>query len=93
MELEEDDVKTFKDFLSFLKNHPEIKQYKPAGEPMVSFTNFEIHLSKRKVFCHQQEVLLTKTEYDILLYLVHNANRVLTHRQIYEKIGCVPKSV
>lgn len=86
MELEENDVKAFEDFLSFLQNHPEIRQYKPAGEPMVSFTNFEIYPSKRKVFSNLQEVSLTKTEYEILLYLIHNANRVLTYSQIYEKV-------
>ena len=86
MELEEDDTKTFEDFLSFLQSHPEIKQCKPAGEPIVSFHNLEIHLNKRKIFRNQQEVSLTKTEYDILLYLIYNANRVLTHSQIYEKV-------
>ena len=86
MELEEDDTKTFEDFLSFLQNHPKIKQCKTAGEPMVSFHNLEIHLNKRKIFRNQQEVLLTKTEYEILLYLIYNANRVLTHSQIYEKV-------
>ena len=30
--------------------------------------------------------MLTKTEYEILVYLVYNANRVLTHSQIYEKV-------
>ena len=86
MELEENDVKAFEDFLSFLQKHPEIRQYKTAGEPMVSFTNFEIYPSKRKVFSNLQEVSLTKTEYEILLYLIHNANRVLTYSQIYEKV-------
>ena len=86
MELENNDTKTFEDFLSFLQSHPEIKQFKPTGEPMVSFHNLEIHLNKRKIFRNQQEVLLTKTEYEIFLYLVYNANRVLTHSQIYEKV-------
>lgn len=90
MELEEDDVKTFEDFLSFLQNHSEIRQFKSAGKPMVSFPNFEIYLSKRKVFSNQQEVSLTKTEYEILLYLVQNANRVLTYSQIYEKVWREP---
>ena len=53
---------------------------------MVSFPNLEVHLNKRKVFCNQQEIPLTKTEYEILLYLIHNANRVLTYTQIYEKV-------
>lgn len=86
MELKEQDTKAFEDFIAFLQSHPEIKQYKPTGEPMVSFPNLEVHLNKRKVFCNQQEIPLTKTEYEILLYLIHNANRVLTYSQIYEKV-------
>lgn len=86
MELREQDTKAFEDFIAFLQSHPEIKQFKPTGEPMVSFPNLEVHLNKRKVFCNQQEIPLTKTEYEILLYLIHNANRVLTYSQIYEKV-------
>ena len=53
---------------------------------MISLPNLEIHPGKRKVFCNQQEIPLTKTEYEIFLYLLQNANRVLTHSQIYEKV-------
>ena len=86
MELEEQDSKTFEDFLAFLKSHSEIEKYELDKETMISLPGFEIHLSKRKVFRNQQEILLTKTEYEILLCLLHNANRVLTHSQIYEKV-------
>ena len=86
MELEEQDSKFFEDFLAFLQTHPEIEKYKPTNEPMISLPNLEIHPSKRKVFRNQQEILLTKTEYEIFLYLFQNANRVLTHSQIYEKV-------
>lgn len=86
MELEEQDSKAFEDFLAFLQGHPEIEKCELAGEPMMSFPNLEIHLSKRKVFRNQQEILLTKTEYEIFLYLLRNVNRVLTHSQIYEKV-------
>ena len=53
---------------------------------IISLSDFEILVSKRKVFRNQQELSLTKTEYEILLCLIHNANRVLTHSQIYEKV-------
>ena len=86
MELAEQDSKAFDDLLAFLQSHPEIEKYQPANEPMISLPNLEIHLSKRKVFRGQQEIPLTKTEYEILLYLLQNANRVLTHSQIYEKV-------
>ena len=53
---------------------------------MISLPNLEIHPGKRKVFHNQQEILLTKTEYELLLNLLQNVNRVLTHSPIYEKI-------
>ena len=86
MELEEQDSKAFEDFLAFLKSHPEIEKLELDKEAMISLPGFEIHLSTRKVFRNQQEIPLTKTEYEILLCLLHNANRVLTHSQIYEKV-------
>lgn len=86
MELEEQDSKFFEDFLTFLQNHPEIEKYKPSNEPMISLPNLEIHPGKRIVFRNQQEILLTKTEYELLLNLLQNVNRVLTHSPIYEKI-------
>ncbi len=86
MELAEQDFKVFEDFLAFLQSHPEIEKCEPDKELIISLSDFEIHLSKRKVFRNQQEISLTKTEYEILLCLIHNANRVLTHSQIYEKV-------
>lgn len=47
----------------------------------------EIRENQRRVFYQGQEILLTKTEYEILLYLFQNINQVLTHDQIYEKSG------
>ena len=67
MELERQDSKFFEDFLSLLQSHPEIRNYEPIEEPIISLPGFELHLSKRKVFRNQQEISLTKTEYEILL--------------------------
>lgn len=57
---------------------------------MVSLPNVEVCLSRRKVFHDHQEVFLTKTEYEIFLYLLQNPSRVLTYTQIYEKIWKEP---
>lgn len=53
---------------------------------MISLPNLEVCLNQRKVFRDQQEIPLTKTEYEIFLYLLQNPNRVLTYTQIYERI-------
>ena len=51
-----------------------------------STSALEIRENQRRVFCKGREIPLTKTEYEILLYLFQNINQVLTHDQIYEKI-------
>ena len=57
---------------------------------MVSLPNIEVRLNQRKIFRDQQEIPLTKTEYEIFLYLLQNPNRVLTYTQIYERIWKEP---
>lgn len=90
MELLEEEYKTFEDFLSFLQQHPEIEWRGQEQHPVTSLPNFEVCLNQRKVFRDQQEIPLTKTEYDIFLYLLQNLNCVLTYTQIYEKIWKEP---
>lgn len=90
MELLEEDYKIFEDFLFFLQEHPEIEWCKQGQNPVISLPNIEVRLNQRKVFRDQQEISLTKTEYEILLYLFQNINQVLTYDQIYEKIWKEP---
>jgi DNA-binding response OmpR family regulator len=40
----------------------------------------------RKLLCSENEVDLTKKEYDLLQYLVLNHDKVLTRHQLYEHI-------
>lgn len=58
----------------------------PQFETQSTSSALEIRENQRWVFCYGQEILLTKTEYEILLYLYKNANHVLTHGQIYERV-------
>ncbi|MFQ8636809.1 MAG: winged helix-turn-helix domain-containing protein [Acutalibacteraceae bacterium] len=90
MELLEEDYKIFEDFLSFLQKHPQIEWCKQGQKPVVSLPNMEVRLNQRKIFRDQQEIPLTKTEYDIFLYLLQNPNRVLTYTQVYERIWKEP---
>lgn len=90
LELQEAEYKTFEDFLSFLQQHPEIEWHGQEQHPVISLPNLEVCLNQRKVFRDQQEIPLTKTEYEIFLYLLQNPNRVLTYTQIYERIWKEP---
>jgi len=61
-----------------------------AGEERVK-TSFEcgdlkVDLSTRRVFVSNVEVHLTPIEYRILLTLVRNAGKVLTHRQLLKEV-------
>lgn len=48
--------------------------------------DFEMQVSSRKLICRNNEVDLTKKEFDLLAYLVLNRNKVLTRHQLYEHI-------
>jgi DNA-binding response OmpR family regulator len=48
--------------------------------------NFVMKVQARKLLCSENEVDLTKKEYDLLQYLVLNHDKVLTRHQLYEHI-------
>ena len=90
LELQEEDGEVFEDFLSFLQDHPEIENCKQNKDSIISLPGLEIYPRQRRVYRNEQEIPLTKTEYEILLYLFQNSNHVLTHSQIYERIWQEP---
>ena len=90
LELQEEDGEVFEDFLSFLQDHPEIENCKQNKDSIISLPGLEIYPRQRRVYRNEQEIPLTKTEYEILLYLFQNSNHVLTHSQIYERIWREP---
>lgn len=48
--------------------------------------NIRVDLSSRIVTKDDAEIKLTSTEYDLLKYLIKNANKVLTNRQILKEV-------
>lgn len=56
-----------------------------SSEPVsgnIQCGNILIEVARRKVFSGDEEIDLTKTEYDLLLQLAKNKNKVLTHDQL-----------
>lgn len=53
-------------------------------------TALKINLNSRKVYENKREILLTKIEFDILVYLATYPNRVFTYQQIYESVWGEP---
>lgn len=49
-----------------------------------------VHRMERRVYSKNSEVVLTRKEYDILLYFLQNINQVLTFTQIYEYVWKEP---
>ena len=55
-------------------------------EPVVRVGDIEVDLDKRHVSKAGAEVHLTPNEYKLLSYLIRNAGKVLTHRQLLKEV-------
>lgn len=55
-------------------------------EPVFIVGDLQVNFIHRRVTVSDQEVNLTPTEYDLLRVLIQNADKVLTHQQILQKV-------
>lgn len=55
-------------------------------EPEFSLDFLRIDIEKRKVFKHDEEIHLTPIEYKMLILLVNNRGKVMTHRSIQQEV-------
>lgn len=53
---------------------------------ILSIDNFVVDLKAHQVFFQGEEILFTKTEYDLLVYFMENDNMVLTRDAILERV-------
>jgi two-component system, OmpR family, KDP operon response regulator KdpE len=58
----------------------------PREKSSFSDSYLTISVTERKVFVNGQRVKLTPIEFRLLAYLLENANHILTHRQLLEKV-------
>ena len=56
------------------------------GEPVFVAGALKVDLGARRVFVGEEEIHLTRTEYNLLALLVKHAGRVLTHRQLLKEV-------
>lgn len=54
--------------------------------PDIRLGEFTIEIQSRRLLCHNQEIELTRKEFDLLQYLALNHDKVLTRHQLYEHI-------
>lgn len=57
-----------------------------AAAPVVAIGDMEINIAQRRVRRGEQEIELTRTEFDILAYLAQNADTVVTSKMLLEKV-------
>ena len=57
-----------------------------AGNPVVVFNNISIDTNQRSVFIGSQTLELNRKEFDVLLYLVTNKNRLVNKTALAEHV-------
>ena len=57
-----------------------------AAAPIITIGELEINIAQRRVRRGDQEIELTRTEFDILAYLAQNADTVVTSKMILERV-------
>lgn len=55
-------------------------------EDLLEFKDIKLNLKNRKVLIEGKEVFLQGKQFDILEYLIHSKNTIITKEQIFEKI-------
>ncbi|MFN2396216.1 MAG: response regulator transcription factor [Bacteroidales bacterium] len=56
------------------------------SNPEIHAGEFKVNIQSRRIFYNDQDIELTKKEFDLLLYLIMNKNKTLTRIQLYEHI-------
>ncbi|WP_407503296.1 response regulator transcription factor [Elizabethkingia miricola] len=56
------------------------------GAHVLEMGNLQLSLSSRLVVCNNIQLVLTRSEFDLLAYLLNNANRVISRQAIAEHI-------
>ena len=63
-----------------------IRRKKQGGSAILEFNEISINTDAKEVRVNENSLKLTKKEYDLLLYLVYNRNRVVTKSSISEHL-------
>jgi DNA-binding response OmpR family regulator len=63
-----------------------IRRKYSRGSHFIDCANLRLDLDARSVTCHSTSLSLTKNEFDLLLYLVTNKNRVVSKKAIAEHL-------
>lgn len=70
----------------FKHDNHEDQLLRASNRHVINIRELVIYTDSRQVFVGEQEVILANKEYDLLLYLVQNANRVFSKEELFDKI-------
>jgi len=85
-QLSDDPNDNFKSVMAIINRLNERNQQLHEPVKIVLYDNLLIAPDYHKVFLDESEIILTKTEIDILFYLVCNRGLLFSHQQIYYRI-------
>jgi len=64
-----------------------IRRKQAEGSNLITFQSLKIDLPSRTVFCKEKKLDLTRKEFDLLMFLFSNKNRVVSKNAIAEHIS------
>lgn len=53
---------------------------------MITFKNLTVDTDRKTCYIEDKEILLTKTEYNLLLFLLSNKNKILTRKELANSV-------
>lgn len=56
------------------------------GASVLEVGNLQLNLLNRQIICHGEELQFTKSEFDLLAYLLNNSNRVVSRQALAEHL-------
>ena len=59
---------------------------------MITFKDLTVDTDRKTCYIEDEEILLTKTEYNLLLFLVSNKNKILTRKELARSVWDMPVS-
>ena len=59
---------------------------------MITFKNLTVDTDRKTCYIEDKEILLTTTEYNLLLFLVSNKNKILTRKELAKSAWDAPIS-
>lgn len=57
---------------------------------MITFKNLTVDTDRKTCYIEDEEILITKTEYNLLLFLVSNKNKILTRKELAKFVWDIP---